>query len=64
MLTDRPDGWTDNQTDDGQKVIVITHPEHSSGELKRRMGQMRTRHVSKVHKCPCSLPIWQQHLAV
>ena len=31
------DGWTDGRTgrlmDDGQKVITIAHPEHSSGEL-------------------------------
>ena len=27
----RTDGWTD----DGRKVITITHPEQSSGELKR-----------------------------
>ena len=30
-------GWKDNGTyarmDDGQKVIIIAHPEHSSGEL-------------------------------
>ena len=32
MLTD---GQTDGWTDDGQKVITIAHPEHSSGELKR-----------------------------
>ena len=24
----------DGRTDDGQKVITIAHPEHSSGELK------------------------------
>ena len=24
----------DNRTDDGQKVITIAHPEHSSGGLK------------------------------
>ena len=28
--TGRTDGWMD----DGQKVITIAHPEHSSGELK------------------------------
>ena len=28
---------TDRQTDGGQKVIPIAHPEHSSGELKRTM---------------------------
>ena len=27
------DGRTDGRTDDGQKVITITHPEHSAGEL-------------------------------
>ena len=27
------DGRTDGRTDDGQKVITIAHPEHSSGEL-------------------------------
>ena len=32
MLTD---GRTDGRRDDGQKVITIAHPEHSSGELKR-----------------------------
>ena len=33
MLTEaRTDGR--KQMDDGQKVITITHPEHSSGELK------------------------------
>ena len=26
-------GRTDGRTDDGQKVITIAHPEHSSGEL-------------------------------
>ena len=26
-------GQTDAWTDDGQKVITIAHPEHSSGEL-------------------------------
>ena len=31
MLTD---GCTGAQTDDGQKVITIAYPEHSSGELK------------------------------
>ena len=31
MLMDRR---TDGRTDDGQKVITIAHPEHSSGELK------------------------------
>ena len=25
---------TTGRTDDGQKVITIAHPEHSSGELK------------------------------
>ena len=25
---------TDARTDDGRKVIIIAHPEHSSGELK------------------------------
>ena len=28
-------GRTIRRTDDGQKVITIAHPEHSSGELKR-----------------------------
>ena len=28
-------GWTDNWTDDGQKVITKSHPEHRSGELKK-----------------------------
>ena len=42
MLTDtRTDGWTDVQTDrqmdDGQKVITIAHPEHSSGVLKNSL---------------------------
>ena len=32
MLTD---GWTHRRMDDGQKVITIDHPEHSSGELKK-----------------------------
>ena len=27
---------TDGRTDDGRKVITIAHPEHSSGELKKR----------------------------
>ena len=31
MLT--ADGRTDARTDDGQKVIISAHPEHSSGEL-------------------------------
>ena len=31
MLTD---GCTDGRKVDGQKVITIAHPEHSSGELK------------------------------
>ena len=26
---------TDGETEGGQKVITIAHPEHSSGELKR-----------------------------
>ena len=26
-------GRTDNRTDDGQNLITIAHPEHSSGEL-------------------------------
>ena len=30
----QPDGQTDGWIDDGQKVITIAHPEHSSGELK------------------------------
>ena len=30
----RTTGQTDGRTDDGQKVITIAHPEHSSGELK------------------------------
>ena len=29
----RTDGRLDGRTDDGQKVITIAHPEHSSGEL-------------------------------
>ena len=33
MLTD---GRTDGRTDDGRKVITIAHPEHSSGELKKK----------------------------
>ena len=28
------DGGMDRQTKDRQKVIIIAHPEHSSGELK------------------------------
>ena len=27
-------GRTHGRTDDGRKVIIIAHPEHSSGELK------------------------------
>ena len=27
-------GWKHGQMEDGQKVITIAHPEHSSGELK------------------------------
>ena len=27
------DAWTDRCTDDGQNVINMTHPEHSSSEL-------------------------------
>ena len=35
VLTDgQPDG---GQTNDGQKVITIAHPEHSSGELKKQL---------------------------
>ena len=34
MLTD---GHTDARTDDGQKVIIIAQPEHSSGELKNNL---------------------------
>ena len=35
---------TDRQTDDGQKVITIAHPEHSSGELKMSVsGQQAVR---------------------
>ena len=30
----------DGQTDNGQKVITIAHPEHSSGELKKQAGQL------------------------
>ena len=26
-------GQTNNRTDNGQKVLTIAHPEHSSGEL-------------------------------
>ena len=37
MLTDgRTDGQTDGRTDDGRKVITIAHPEHISGELKKK----------------------------
>ena len=32
------DGWMHGWTDDGQKVITIAHPEHSSGELKMRLS--------------------------
>ena len=30
----QPDGRTAERMDDGQKVITIAHPEHSSSELK------------------------------
>ena len=26
------DRWTEDQIDDGQKVVTLAHPEHSSGE--------------------------------
>ena len=31
-------GCTDARTQDGQKVITIAHPEHSSGELNKTAG--------------------------
>ena len=31
----RTDARPDGRTDDGQKVITVAHPEHSSDELKR-----------------------------
>ena len=34
-------GCTDGRTDDGQKVITIAHPEHSSGELKKKNGRKK-----------------------
>ena len=34
------DGRTDGPTDDGQIVITIAHPEHSSGELKRAVDSV------------------------
>ena len=41
MLTDRrTDGWMD----EGQKVIIIAHPEHSSGELKI-LGKLVVKYV-------------------
>ena len=49
MLTD---GRTEGLTDDGRKVITITHPEQSSGELKssdifqKSFGSSK-RHINK-----------------
>ena len=33
----RTEGQSDGRTDDGQNVITLAHPEHSSGELKYDM---------------------------
>ena len=33
LLFESVNGQPDRQRDDGQKVITIAHPEHSSGEL-------------------------------
>ena len=40
---------TDARTDDGQKVMTIAHPEHSSGELKKSGYQVNIFLISQ-HK--------------
>ena len=37
--------WMHGWMDDGQKVITIAHPEHSSGELKLLSAEIFTKHV-------------------
>ena len=55
MLTDwctdrRTDARTDGRIDDGQKVITIAHPEHSSGELKiQKRHKIRKPTFRQVH---------------
>ena len=44
MITDgHTDGRTDTRTDDGRKVITVTHPEHSSGELKTKGNNFKSK---------------------
>ena len=40
-IAGRTDGLTDGRMDDGQKVITIAHPEHSSVELIRNSPEKK-----------------------
>ena len=43
------DKWMNGQMNDGQKVITIAHPEHSSGELKIKNTHMCILNTQKIN---------------
>ena len=51
------DGRTHGRKDDGQKVITIAHPEHSSGELKDKIKKLRSRTWNVMTSCPPIIPV-------